>query len=269
MLLNLNYYAPQSRSNPLMQWSAPQLRPSGDGGSSDNCLLSSRAGYLMLLNSLLRVLGSFQGNVRLQSRPTFGLPRNGLLGPAQCFLGPGTSKRPARSLSSAKRSSVPRDPFRKPLPISGGATVRPLRQGNSISCGQTSVAMAVNSLTGKNLTDADVNRKHGFGLLSALRSESRSAGYTWKDGGNFQAKHWATVEKKLNREKTPVIMGLNGPTFSRSGRGHIVTLLSIDGDQVRYADPADGKIKTVSKKTIENAPGHPHGKFFFYASKVQ
>ena len=65
-----------------------------------------------------------------------------------------------------------------------------------------------------------------------------------------------------------MIMGLNGPEFSPSGRGHIVTLLSIEGDQVRYADPADGTIKTTTKQAIQNAPGHPQGKFFFYSTQA-
>ena len=148
-----------------------------------------------------------------------------------------------------------------------GASVVPLRQGNSVSCGQTSVAMAVNSLTGKKLNDGDIARRHGFALLSALNSESRSSGYQWSDGGNFRAKDWPLLEKKLNREKTPVLIGLNGPEFSPSGRGHIVTLLSVDGQKVKYADPADGRIKTTSRLSIEKARSHPDGKFFFYATK--
>ena len=150
----------------------------------------------------------------------------------------------------------------------GGASVRPLKQSNSISCGQTSVAMAVNALTGKHLTDHDIASKYGLGLLGALNNETRSSGYRWTDGGNFSKKNWASLEKRLNQEHTPVIMGLSGPTFSPSGRGHIVTLLSIDGNKVRYADPADGSIKTTTRQAIEQAPGHPQGKFFFYASKA-
>jgi hypothetical protein len=151
----------------------------------------------------------------------------------------------------------------------GGANVKPQVQSNGVSCGQASVAMAVNSLTGKNLTDRDISRKHGFSLLSALNQESRGSGYKWADSGNFDRSKWPLLEKKLNEEKTPVLIGLNGPQFSPSGRGHIVTLMSIDGDKVRYADPADGKIKVTTRQAIESAKSHPDGKFLFTASKGQ
>jgi hypothetical protein len=150
-----------------------------------------------------------------------------------------------------------------------GATVRPLCQSNRSSCGQTSVAMGINSLTGKRLTDRDIHNRYGFGLLQALNCESKSAGYRWHDGGNFSKKNWAALEKRLNKERTPVLMGLNGPSFSPSGRGHIVTLLSIDGQKVRYADPADGTIKVTTRRAIEQARPHPDGKFFFYAARAQ
>ena len=148
-----------------------------------------------------------------------------------------------------------------------GARVRPLQQSNSSSCGQTSVAMSVNCLTGRKLTDKDINSKHGFGLLSALNKESRGSGYKWSDNGNFSNKSWPGIERRLNQEKTPILIGLNGQ-FSASGRGHIVTLMSIDGNKVTYADPADGKVKTTTKQAIESAPGHPDGKFMFVASKA-
>ncbi len=208
-----------------------------------------------------------QGWTRVPAQPQFGRFDRGLRGPTRCLVGTAASSiaRGSRGNPSKAQSSQPAAPLEKKT--STGATVRPLCQNNSVSCGQTSVAMAVNSLTGGSLDDRDINRKHGFSLLTALRSESRPAGYTWTDGGDFQSRDWRLLEKKLNGEKTPVIMGLNGPNFSPSGRGHIVTLLSVNGKTVSYADPADGKIKTTTKSAIESAPGHPQGKFFFYASK--
>ncbi len=169
---------------------------------------------------------------------------------------------------ATERDSSPRPTRQAPLRVKTGLTVKPQRQRNSVSCGQTSVAVSVNALTGKRLTDRDIDLRYGFGLLNALNSESKSAGYRWRDGGNFQAKNWPTLEKKLNQEKTPVLMGLNGPEFSPSGRGHIVTLLGLDGVKVRYMDPADGKVKVTTKEAIEKAAPHPDGKFFFYASKI-
>lgn len=144
--------------------------------------------------------------------------------------------------------------------------LRPLAQSNSVSCGQTSVAMSINALTGKKLTDRDIQKRYGFSLLQALNAESRGSGYSWKDGGNLTRKSWSVLEQKINKKGTPVLIGLNGPAFSPSGRGHIVTLIGIEGEKVTYADPADGKVKTTTRRVIEQAPPHPDGKFLFYVS---
>lgn len=149
-----------------------------------------------------------------------------------------------------------------------GCDVKPLAQSNGVSCGQTSVAMCLNSLTGGNLTDMDIDSNYGFQLLEALKNESRPAGYDWSDAGNISADSWSMIDRKVNQEKLPVIVALNGPEFSPSGRGHIVTIVKTDGDSVTYADPADGKIKTTKKSNMNNAPSHPDGNFLFVAGKV-
>ncbi len=145
--------------------------------------------------------------------------------------------------------------------------LKPLAQNNSVSCGQTSVAMCINSITGKNLTDADINDKYGFQLLNALNGETSSQGMKWRDGGNISPYSWGLVEQKVNNEKTPVIVALNGPEFSPSGRGHIVTIVKVQGDNVSYADPATGTIKTTTKQAMETAPKHPDGNFIFFAER--
>lgn len=149
-----------------------------------------------------------------------------------------------------------------------GASVKPLAQSNGVSCGQTSVAMCLNSLTGSNLTDMDIDSHYGFQLLEALKNESRPAGYDWKDAGNITADSWSMIDRKVNQEKLPVIVALNGPEFSPSGRGHIVTIVKTTADTVTYADPADGTTKTTSKANMVNAPSHPDGNFLFVADKV-
>jgi predicted double-glycine peptidase len=146
--------------------------------------------------------------------------------------------------------------------------VQPLAQSNGISCGQTSVAMCINSLTGQNLTDMDIDSKYGFGLLNALKSESVSSGYDWRDNGNLGTDSWALIDQKVNQEKLPVVVALNGPEFSPSGRGHIVTILKTEGDRVTYADPADGTVKTTSKYNMQTAPSHPDGNFVFVADRL-
>ncbi len=147
----------------------------------------------------------------------------------------------------------------------GSVNVQPLAQGNDVSCGQTSVAMAVNALTGKGLRDSDVNNRYGFELLNALNSESMSAGYRWRDGGEVSTNSWELIDHKVNQEKTPVIVALNGPEFSPSGRGHIVTIVKTEGDTVTFADPATGALRTTTKQAMNNAPSHPDGNFIFYA----
>ena len=153
--------------------------------------------------------------------------------------------------------------------ISGpGASVSPLAQSNGVSCGQTSVAMCLNSLTGGNLTDQDIDSHYGFQLLEALKNESRPAGYDWRDAGNIAADSWSFIDQKVNQEKLPVIVALNGPEFSPSGRGHIVTIVKTEGDKVTYADPATGTMKTTSKQNMTSAPSHPDGNFLFVADRV-
>lgn len=153
------------------------------------------------------------------------------------------------------------------LKPSNVAEVKPLAQNNGVSCGQTSVAMSVNALTGQNLNDADINNKYGFSLLDALNGECKSHGYSWKDAGNIQANSWDLIDYKVNQEKTPVIVALNGPEFSKSGRGHIVTIVKTEGNNVTIADPATGALRTTTKEAMNTAPSHPDGNFVFYATK--
>ena len=234
------------------------------GGIADSSMFSARARMFMLMNAFSGMMQGFQGHNPLSMQPPrFGRPGGvGSFGPTRCFFGPTPRRQPAESRPTKAHTPTPT------INASAGASVKPLAQSNSVSCGQTSVAMAVNSLTGKSLNDKDINKRYGFGLLSALNGESRGSGYSWRDGGNFTAGKWGLLEKKLNKEKTPVLIGLNGPKFSPSGRGHIVTLLSVNGNNVKYADPADGKIKTTTRQAIERAPSHPDGKFIFYANKA-
>ncbi len=149
--------------------------------------------------------------------------------------------------------------------LSSAKDIVPLAQNNSISCGQTSVAMCINALTDKDWIDSDVNQKYGFELLNALNGETEQAGFEWRDGGEIEAGAWSLIDHKVNKEKLPVIVGLNGPEFSPSGRGHIVTILKTEGDTVTYADPADGTVKTTTKQAMNTAPLHPDGNFIFYS----
>ncbi|MCK6544435.1 C39 family peptidase [Myxococcota bacterium] len=143
--------------------------------------------------------------------------------------------------------------------------VRPLRQVSSKGCGQTSVAMAINALTGKNVTEGQIARRYGYSLLGALNAES---GRAWQDCGNLSTSNLSRfsdlIDRKVNGEKTPVIIGLGG-TFTASGYGHIVTIVGYDkaSGKVSYADPADGKIKQTTLQYMASQPPHHDGRFVF------
>jgi len=127
------------------------------------------------------------------------------------------------------------------------------RQTNEFSCGQASVAIIANALTGKRLTDMDINNKWGYSLFSALNSES---GKQFLDF-NF------TPEKFMNAI-CPCIIGLSGPKFSPSGRGHIVAVESISPAMIRVADPATGTMRTdFTLLDFLAAPPHPDGKWIW------
>ena len=147
--------------------------------------------------------------------------------------------------------------------------VVPLAQNKINSEGQTCVAMCLNALTGSEFTDKDIDQHYGFRLLEALQKESREAGYTWRDAGNLSSDSWKLIDKKVNEENLPVIVALNGPEFSPSGQGQIVTIVHTTLDTVTYADPADGQLKTTQKQNMVDAPSHPDGNFIFVADRTQ
>lgn len=147
-------------------------------------------------------------------------------------------------------------------------TVAAQAQSNPVSCGQSSVAMAVNYLTGKNLRDVDIDQTYGFELLRALREECQPAGYSWRDAGDLVAGSWPLIETKLLVERTPVILALNGEAFSPNCRGQIVLVTGISGESVIYVDPADGLWHTTTRSQIESCVPHPDGKFIFVAEAL-
>lgn len=140
------------------------------------------------------------------------------------------------------------------------AKVRPLAQSNGVSCGQCSVAMAANLLTGSKLDDQDISRAFGFGLLEAL--QSLCPNHRWWDSGNLSADDWPRIQRGLE-QGCPAIVGLNGPLFSPSGRGHIVLIVGLQGELVEFADPAYGRIRACKRRDMEEARPHPQGKFLF------
>lgn len=128
------------------------------------------------------------------------------------------------------------------------------------SCGQTCVAMSINYLGARNVDDYWVNQQYGYNLLGALNENS--GGKKWADVGNFNPNMWDSIYNSI-KKGFPVIIGLNGPEFSPSGYGHIVMIVSIDGNNVGIADPNGGVWRMATKQLIETCPDHTEGKFVF------
>ncbi len=150
--------------------------------------------------------------------------------------------------------------FLKGLPAKASrVVVVPQIQHTPVSCGQCSVAMCLTAMGAGAWDDTRVNRLHGFGLIDALRTEDPC--HDWRDLGNLDKQKWTAKVAPTLRAGYPVIVGLNGPEFSPSGRGHIVTLVSVDQEVVKFADPATGGWKLTTVGRLLDAPPHPDGKF--------
>ncbi len=147
----------------------------------------------------------------------------------------------------------------------GNLEVVPIAQQTACSDGQTTVAMAINCVTGKSLNDTDIDKVYGYELLRALREECASSGLSWQDGGEIGPEKWDLIQQKVVHEKLPVVLALNGPEFSASGRGHVVLICGVNGENVSFADPATGTMRTSSRQRMNSALQHPQGNFVFYA----
>lgn len=164
----------------------------------------------------------------------------------------------------------PPAPARPPTPPTGTgkvsvqASIKIQKQHKSKSCGQTCVAMVVTAFGGKVVDDYWVDVNYGFGLLNCLNNNTGDL--NWGDVGDFKPAMWDMIHSNLAKG-WPTILFLNGPEFSPSGYGHIVLLVSIDGNNVGLADPNGGIWRTVTKSLIETCPSHTEGKAVFMVTK--
>lgn len=142
--------------------------------------------------------------------------------------------------------------------------VKPQAQSNSISCGQCAAAMAINTLAGKDLRDTDFNARYGFSLLLGLQQECPD--HRWRDAGDLSPQLWPEILNSL-ADGCPALIGLNGPGFSPSGRGHIVLIVGLEADKVIFADPAIGRFDSCRRSDMEQCRPHPDGKFVFLARR--
>lgn len=141
-----------------------------------------------------------------------------------------------------------------------------LAQTNAVSCGQTSCAMAVNTITGQQLTDQSWANRHGMNLLGGLQLECKDHGVTWSDVGRPRPEIWPRVLASL-AAGCPAVCGVNGPDFSPSGHGHIVCIIGLNSRTVFFADPNRGRLRELERERFEQAQEYPQGNFIFLASK--
>lgn len=144
--------------------------------------------------------------------------------------------------------------------------VRILAQSNAVSCGQTSCAMAVNTITGQQLTDQSWAARHGMNLLGGLQQECKAKGVTWQDVGRPRPDIWPRVLASL-ADGLPAVCGVNGPDFSLSGRGHIVCIIGVTSKTVIFADPNGGRLRELERERFEQAQEYPQGNFIFLATR--
>jgi len=165
---------------------------------------------------------------------------------------------------------------------SGGSTngIPTLRQGDaasakvrSVGCGITAATMAINGLTGKNLTPDQFYNQHGFYLTNGMQA----AGLKVTDMSdlhtgnmNTQDKAWDVFKNATSNDKV-VMFGANGQPFTSGSYGHIMLATatsSANGERkLTFNDPATGTSRTVDFSTLWNAREHTEGNFVRVISK--
>jgi spore coat assembly protein SafA len=165
---------------------------------------------------------------------------------------------------------------------SGGSTngIPTLRQGDaasakvrSVGCGITSATMAINGLTGKNMTPDQFYNKHGFYLTGGMQAAGlKVTEMSDLHSGNMntQDKAW-DVFKNATRSGKVVMFAANGQPFTSGSYGHIMLATatsSANGERkLTFNDPATGTSRTVDFSTLWNARSHTEGNFVRVISK--
>ncbi len=140
--------------------------------------------------------------------------------------------------------------------------VKILAQNTATSCGLTSCAMAVNTITGQKLDDSQFKLRHGMDLLGGLNSETPK--FVWKDRDRPRPELWPEVAQ-AGQNGCPSIAFLNGPDFSPSGNGHVVCIIGLTPTDVIFADPNRGRLRQLPKAAFEHAQEYPQGNALYIA----
>lgn len=150
----------------------------------------------------------------------------------------------------------------KPVSVNLKDRVKILAQNTATSCGLTSCAMAVNTITGQNLDDGQFRLRHGMDLLGGLNAETPK--FIWRDRDRPRPDLWPEVMAAL-QNGCPAIAFLNGPEFSPSGRGHVVCIIGLTSQTVIFADPNGGRLRELPKAEFEHAKEYPQGNALYIA----
>jgi spore coat assembly protein SafA len=165
---------------------------------------------------------------------------------------------------------------------SGGSTsgIPTLRQGDaasakvrSVGCGITSATMAINGLTGKNMTPDQFYNKHGFYLTGGMQAAGLKVtemSDLHTGNMNTQDKAWDVFKNATSSGKV-VMFAANGQPFTKGSYGHIMLATatsSANGERkLTFNDPATGTSRTVDFSTLWNARAHTEGNFVRVISK--
>ncbi len=155
-----------------------------------------------------------------------------------------------------------------------------LRQGDaassrvrSVGCGITSATMAINGLTGKNMTPDQFYGKYGFGLNGGMEANGlKVTNMSDLHSGNMSTENKAwDVFKNATSSGKVVMFAANGQPFTKGSYGHIMLATgtsTVNGQRmVTFNDPATGTSRTVPFDKLWNAPPHKEGNFVRVISK--
>ncbi len=133
--------------------------------------------------------------------------------------------------------------------VTGGCGVVPLAQSDGDNCGKASVAMVVNAMTGKGVSD----RHWGEAAISLEGTLEKETGRQW-GAHKLSADNWGKVVESVQNGDPVILGGKKGLT--NGNIGHFVVIDKIEGNTVHICDPAGGTRKTMTVQQVLDAQGY-------------
>lgn len=193
------------------------------------------------------------------------------------------------TLKTAQQKAGMKDSPEHPLGLYGHTTdeklggagltgkITPFAQHRGDSCGQSSVAMVVNAVTGKHIDDDTIDARYGFELKRGLDTELAGSPFRVTDAGNLGGGSLSTpaqaaefLKAHVNKGLPVILAGNNG--VSSSGNGHIMVCTGISDDgkgghTLTMADSATGTKIPVPLSVYFSGATHPDGNFVYSVEK--